>query len=230
VGGVEATAHSWPWQISLQIRGQHICGGSLVSSQHIVTAAHCFGMGTNPSSYKVLLGLHDRSSTGSSHKAINVLKILKHPEYNSPNEHSNDIAILKLSTPVQFDNAISTICLPDSDVPAGKKCVVTGWGETQGTGNNQKLLQVAIPIIDKSTCNDRTHYRGLVDETMICAGEAGRDSCQGDSGGPLVCQRSDGTWELQGVVSWGVKCAEVNRPGVYTRVTKLKSWIQQNLN
>jgi secreted trypsin-like serine protease len=185
-------------------------------------------MSQSASSYKVVLGVHDRSSPGSSHRAVNVQRITKHPDYNSPNEHSNDIAVIRLANSVPFSTSISPICLPQDDAPAGKQCVVTGWGETQGTGDNQRLLQVMVPIVSTASCNDRQHYRGAIDDTMLCAGVSGRDSCQGDSGGPLVCQRSDGAWELQGVVSWGIDCGAPNKPGVYSRVNALKDWIRQN--
>jgi secreted trypsin-like serine protease len=187
-------------------------------------------MSSSPESYKVVLGLHDRSSPGSSHKIVNVQRITKHENYNSPNEHSNDIAILKLASSVTMSSSITPICLPQNDAQAGAQCTVTGWGETQGTGDNQRLLQVVIPIVSTQSCNDRQHYRGAIDDTMLCAGVTGRDSCQGDSGGPLVCQRSDGAWELQGIVSWGIDCGAPNKPGVYSRVHALKSWINQNLN
>jgi len=229
VGGVESAAHSWPWQASLQIRGQHVCGASLIDSRHIVTAAHCFQNSGSPSAYKVVLGLHDRSALGSSHRTVNVETITKHPEYNNPNQHSNDIAVLRLSTSVPFSSSISPICLPQNDAPAGKECVVSGWGETQGTGDNQNLQEVTVPIVSHTECNDRRHYRGAVDNTMLCAGIAGRDSCQGDSGGPLVCQRSDSTWELQGIVSWGIDCAAPNKPGIYSRVNALKDWINDQI-
>lgn len=84
-----------------------------------------------------------------------------------------------------------------------------------------------MPIIARTECNRYLHNR--VNEHMLCAGyaEGGRDSCQGDSGGPLVCY-TNGHWWLQGIVSWGIGCAEPQRPGVYVDVKEFVDWIQSN--
>ena len=92
------------------------------------------------------------------------------------------------------------------------------------TGDDTKLRQVVVPIIDRTQCNRYLNDR--VNEHMICAGyeAGGRDSCQGDSGGPLVCH-TVGHWWLQGIVSWGVGCADRQKPGVYVDVKEFVDWI-----
>lgn len=84
-----------------------------------------------------------------------------------------------------------------------------------------------MKIIDTNTCNSREGYDGLVSNTILCAGylEGNIDACQGDSDGPLVHPNSRNIWYLVGIVSWGEECGEVNKPGVYMRVTAYRNWI-----
>jgi len=92
------------------------------------------------------------------------------------------------------------------------------------TGVDTVLRQVVVPTISRRKCNQYLDHR--VNEHMLCAGHeaGGKDSCQGDSGGPLVCYTSDHWW-LQGIVSWGVGCAEPRKPGVYVDVKEFVDWI-----
>lgn len=104
--------------------------------------------------------------------------------------------------------------------------MVSGWGATQGTSNDgsdqSQLRAVNIPIYNRAKCNKKYRAYGGITLRMICAGyeTGGKDSCYGDSGGPLVCKNV-----LYGVVSFGVKCAQADFPGVYTRLQVLRNWI-----
>ncbi len=97
-----------------------------------------------------------------------------------------------------------------------------------GNGNYPDILQEGeVPILARSQCTDFRVYGNKLTSNMMCAGylTGGLDSCDGDSGGPLVCQNRDGKWKLVGITSWGYGCAEANAPGVYTRVERYLSWI-----
>lgn len=234
VGGVEAKPNSWPWQCRLYINlgGGYVslCGASIIDNKFLVTAAHCmFDADKNfaripESQYNIFCGDHNRRQTESTEQRSTALKITVHEKYN-PRDNPDDIAIIELTTPLKYTNFVSPICLPPADVPVGSNCVVTGWGNTENTGDDSVLRQVIVPIVSQSSC--KTSYPRLT-AGNLCAGLAagGKDSCQGDSGGPFVC-KVNGRWELQGVVSYGAGCADPGYPGVYTRVTAYKAWIQQ---
>ncbi|XP_059499534.1 transmembrane protease serine 9-like isoform X3 [Stegostoma tigrinum] len=223
VGGTNSVIGEWPWQVSLQIRS-HVCGASIISDRWLISAAHCFQDSTNnPSIWRALIGTID---VGSG-TVRTIETIIVHPQYRQTS-NDYDIAVLKLSSPLNFAANIQPICLPSSDqvFQAGVSCIITGWGTLSFEGSLPQILQKAnVDIIADSTC--RSIYQ--ITERMLCAGflTGGVDSCQGDSGGPLACMQPDGIWLLAGIVSFGFECARPNFPGVYARVTALRDWVQE---
>uniref|UniRef100_A0A3B3ZWP3 Uncharacterized protein n=1 Tax=Periophthalmus magnuspinnatus TaxID=409849 RepID=A0A3B3ZWP3_9GOBI len=227
VGGTEAVNGAWPWQVSLQIQGKHICGGSIISSMWILSAAHCFQSYNRPNMWKVQYG--DVSlSTMRTQLPKSVSKIVSHENYNS-HTNDNDIALLKLSSPLTFSSRVKPVCLPNVgvDLSAERQAWVTGWGALQVSGSTpDKMNQAEVTIYSRATCNAPYVLNNQVTKTMICAGKlsGGVDTCQGDSGGPLVVKQ-DGLWWLAGDTSWGIGCASQNRPGVYGNVSYFINWI-----
>ncbi|KAF1323954.1 Serine protease trypsin-like protein, partial [Globisporangium splendens] len=194
--------------------GQNICGGTLITPRHVLSAAHCAGY----DSY-VSVGSHFLSGSTDGQR-IAVSRRIVHPSYGSPSEDSNDFMILELAsavtgvTPARLDAGTGAV--------VGATATVLGWGDTSDGGSpSRELRQVGVPIYSNTNC-----ARVLsIDSTMLCAGGvANRDSCQGDSGGPLI--NSAGT--LIGVVSWGNGCGLAGYPGVYARVSVARSWITAN--
>lgn len=92
------------------------------------------------------------------------------------------------------------------------------------------LQEVSVPVINNTVCESMYRAAGYIEHIphiFICAGwrRGGFDSCEGDSGGPMVIQRPDKRFILAGVISWGIGCAEPNQPGVYTRISEFREWI-----
>ncbi|XP_029375353.1 transmembrane protease serine 2 [Echeneis naucrates] len=227
VGGTEAVNGAWPWQVSLQIQGQHFCGGSIISPYWILSAAHCFQEYSRPYLWTVYSGDVSLIKMGfGSGKTVE--KIISHANYD-PDTKDNDIALLKLNTPLSFTGTVKPVCLPNfgMELYANHQAWITGWGALRSSGPApDKLNQAQVTIYSREICNRQDVLGGHVTETMICAGklQGGVDSCQGDSGGPLVV-RERGVWWLVGDTSWGIGCALMNRPGVYGNVIYFTEWI-----
>ncbi|KAF7651877.1 hypothetical protein LDENG_00104210 [Lucifuga dentata] len=233
VGGTNSTEGEWPWQASLQVRGTHICGGGLISDQWVVSAAHCFydDRLQSPAMWMVFLGKLLLNQTSPTEEAVRVQRIHLHPYYdNQSNDY--DLALLKLDRPAPplLAGHARPTCLPPPthQLEPGLVCWVTGWGALREGGRTSNMLQkVDVRLVSEEACV--RSYGELVTPRMLCAGYpgGGKDACQGDSGGPLVCQELSGRWFLGGVVSWGRGCGRPDYYGVYTRITRLTSWIKQ---
>ncbi|KFP04945.1 Trypsin, partial [Calypte anna] len=175
---------------------------------------------------QVQLGKHNLELTESTQQLINSAKIIRHSGFSSATL-DNDIMLIKLAKPAQLNRSVQTVPLPKSCVAAGASCLISGWGNTLSNGNNypDTLQCLKAPVLSSSECSKA--YPGQITQNMICVGflEGGKDSCQGDSGGPVVCNG-----ELQGIVSWGIGCAQKDYPGVYTKVCNYVSWIKSTIS
>uniref|UniRef100_A0A8C2WZN6 pancreatic elastase II n=1 Tax=Cyclopterus lumpus TaxID=8103 RepID=A0A8C2WZN6_CYCLU len=221
VAGQDVRPHSWPWQISLQSdssgRWRHVCGGTLISSDWVLTAAHCINDRYN---YRVELGKHSLKTSEQGSIARRALRHL-----------TNDIALIKLSSPVTFSDAITAACVPDRGVvlPHGSPCYVTGWGRLSTSGPPADILQQALlPVVGHDACSQPDWWSVLATDKMVCAGgDAVTAGCNGDSGGPLNCQNPDGSWDVHGVVSFGSGqgCNVLQKPTVFTQVSSYIDWI-----
>merc|ERR1719336_2241222 len=252
-GGEIANRTSWPWLAGIRKRyasskehTSHYCGAVLLNHHWVATAAHCvYKYQKNfKKKFVVLLGDYNNESEDieDGQEMRSIQQILIHPAYKHQN-YDNDLALLKLETPISFNKYILPICLPPTNLPiTGKKGFVTGWGEIYENGPNPPVPnQVDVPILSNSDCNNYFKLAALnehvSDEIWVCAGyrDGGKDACEGDSGGPLSIQDKDTKtgetiWILGGIISWGPNgCGEKYRPGVYTRIPSYSKWIEENI-
>lgn len=228
VGGVEATPNSWPWIVSLQVR-DHFCGGTLIDTRHVLTAAHCLTSASS-SQLRVIAGLHERSNKNNARvQNVAVARIFMHEQYSSVTQ-AHDIAVLRLAQPVQLNAYVSLICLPGPDPQELTSVTVAGWGATyKGSALPNALRQVTVKVTNAQA---KAAYPAYFDAARQIGASmphtGGKDSCQGDSGGPLMYS-SNGQWYLSGVVSFGADCALSNYPGVYTRTSTYLNWIRSKV-
>lgn len=248
VGGVDAKLGDFPWMALLGYKGRSgsptrwLCGGSLISTHHILTAAHCIHNHENDL-YVVRLGELDLAREDEGAIPIDVLikYKMKHEGYN-PKSFTNDIGLLVLEQRIQFTDLIKPICIPDtSELRANNfenyNPFIAGWGDTEFRGPSASHLQVLqLPVVSNEYCkNAYSSYKAqVIDERVLCAGfkKGGKDACQGDSGGPLMqpiyYQQNLTTYIYQiGVVSYGKRCAEAGFPGVYSRITHFVPWLSK---
>ncbi|XP_036971411.1 proproteinase E-like [Acanthopagrus latus] len=232
VNGEDARAHSWPWQISLQVkhgsRYHHTCGGTLIGPRWVLTAGHCIWPGDV---YRVVLGEHDMTLQEGTEQIRDVLRIIVHPNWDIDFvADGNDLALLKLDKSPIMNDSVGVACLPAAGeiLAHGTSCYISGWGNLYTHGPMpDKLQQALLPVVEHSVCTQSDWWGGTVKSTMVCAGGDVVSGCNGDSGGPLNCLGQDGRWYIQGVTSFVSSrvCNEVKKPTVFTRTSAFTDWL-----
>ncbi|BET02096.1 serine protease [Nesidiocoris tenuis] len=241
VGGSEAKSKEFPHMALIgygsQPRIAWLCGGSLISERFILSAAHCSNPGSKGPAKWAKLGVLDMKNDRGNHEIVaKIVERFDHPSYNNIQLY-NDITLFKLENDIQLNPWVRPICLQTNFDFGQPAAIASGWGHTQwGGGPTNRLQKVKLNIVDNDSCNSSYQAsigkqlpNGIVESTMLCAGdEEGKDTCQGDSGGPLqIPLRSPYCmYAIVGVTSFGRACAQ-NYPGVYTRVSHYRQWIEK---
>lgn len=227
-----------PWQVGLTSPGRSKpwCGGSLINSRYVLTAAHCLEDPRRRKSGKLLitLGDHDWSVTGEwPEMKVGVEDIILHPQFREGALFNYDYAIVKLNRNIDFRRYdwIRPVCLPSGyNDYVDYNATVSGWGVVDAKTKQQatSLQAVDVKTMTVNDCKHNYKYNAKdITKNMLCARSPGADACYGDSGGPLTVLEDDRV-VLAGVVSWGLDCAQPQWPGVYSRVTSALDWVRAN--
>ncbi|XP_045454980.1 phenoloxidase-activating enzyme-like [Melitaea cinxia] len=242
-GGGPTAIDAYPWLALLEYSGEILgCGGSLISSRFVLTAAHCLD---SVNGKPIIVRLSEYNTTsyptdiveveGGGYDKITVSMIpvnsvFKHPNFNR-NQRIHDIGLVKMEYTVKYSDFIKPICLPQvnymGEFNKTTNFTVAGWGTDNGKKNEVKM-DVVVPFMPTNDCKI---VHDIVNEYQICAGGVeGKDSCDGDSGGPLMYEK-DQYYYVTGIVSFGAqKCGTPGNPGVYTNVFMYLSWINKVLS
>ena len=234
IGGEPTGLGEYPFMVALlyePIDGtdyqKQYCGGSLIGSRWVLTAAHCVEFLESADEVVVAVNRTNLDSTQGVRVDVKAFSI--HPDYD-PNQLSPDVALLELAKPVNGVKPIQLAGASDDiyETP-GTLLTVIGWGNVSTTGHTNypdELRELQVPVISDADC-DFAYSGALTEDTQLCAGKKRVDSCQGDSGGPLFATTSSGEWIQMGIVSWGFKCGKQHFPGVYTEVNSpiIRDWI-----
>ncbi|XP_055907216.1 transmembrane protease serine 9-like [Eupeodes corollae] len=231
VGGKVAAVNELPWLTLITYNNTIQCGGTLINDRYVLTAAHCIrGFDRQLFELKFL-----EYNTASSMDTVSVRRKISRVHSLKtyiPKTSDDDIAILKLSKPIDFDTTtVRPICLPPQGLDlTGETGTISGWGTAAATEeeNSTIALQTTeVPILS----NDQCLLVGMkLTDNMVCAGrllDGEINACQGESGGPLMVMDKK-RHLLAGVISWGDGCAKPLKPGIYARVTRYLPWINKH--
>jgi len=230
VGGTEATPHSFPWMAALFINDAWFCGGTLISDEYILTAAHCT---TDATTARILLGAHDVKAAEEEGRIEMIsTDILTNEDYNPVLLH-NDIALIRLPQKVNFTDILRPVCLPthseEEERWAHEDCEASGWGKPSdsASGISPVLRHVTVDTITNLIC--ALKFPTIINHNIICiSGKDGKSSCNGDSGGPLHLVQN-GIYKQIGITSFGSsQGCEIGSHAGFTRPTSYLDWIETN--
>ncbi|XP_028845572.1 complement factor D [Denticeps clupeoides] len=224
--GQEAAVHSRPYMASVQEGGKHECGGFLVASQWVMSAAHCFR--TEAKDRKIVLGVHSLSGQEDSKVTLGILAVYPHPDFSTVN-YDSDIALVKLDQAVEQNDKVKIVAYQKAggaDPAEGEGVDTAGWGSINNRGSRpDKLQEVTVSVMRRTLCGRSDYYGKKFTENMICAAADCRDTCDGDSGGPLLYNGV-----VVGITSnGGKKCGTSRRPGLYTFISKFSQWVEKTM-
>ncbi|KAH8365821.1 hypothetical protein KR093_004833 [Drosophila rubida] len=241
INGFNATAKQFPYQVFMDRYVNYFwyanCGGTIISSKWILTAAHCIV--DNAEAFNIYLGAVDKSNAsepGQQQLLVKRSQVIVHPEYDAVRV-LNDLALIRLPAELHFSAYIQPARLPDpKHLHGNENGLVSGWGVTdiQHPTSSNILQYYDVRILSLDDCTTLLHTLSpamFVPQTFICLKPSGSTPCFGDSGGPLAKRNPDGSSTLLGVTSFRLdSTCQLNMPAIYTRVSSYLSWIKSHID
>nr|CAD7445360.1 unnamed protein product [Timema bartmani] len=218
----------------------HICGASVLNDNWALTAAHCF-LESDNSEFQTRAGSVDNGKGGTVH---DVVKIIAHEDFGEESSFNNDIAVIKVGKPYTSNSYVKFVKLPKpgANIKAGIKVIATGWGITTLRADDnvasEILLDVTLDVIDNEICQKAEFFVRIraedpegadITDNMFCTLTEGKDTGAGDSGGPILARQSGDLIQI-GIVSYGEGSGHLDAPGMYTKVSKYRDWISNEIS
>jgi len=227
VGGTEAVPGEFPWQVAITIDGLYFCGGSLIDTTHVLTAAHC---ADGASSFEITFGAHNINQNEPSQISEKSTQYTIHPNWNS-NTLAGDIAIIRLPNAIPLTPRIQPICLVNGQAPnyVGASLVVSGWGKTQDIGGGISSVLNKATVTGITTAECAAVYGSIITNDILCVDTTAQSQgpCNGDSGGPLSFVDGQGIYNQVGIVSFGSRlCLNSGNPAGFTRISSYEQFIK----
>ncbi|MFP2895239.1 serine protease [Corallococcus sp. 4LFB] len=223
-GGNEAAPGKWPFSVAITYRNQQgtltqYCGGSLITPDTVLTAAHC----EVSTGHYAIIGRHDLSTTRG--RALRIVAVTSHVRFDDQSLQ-NDVALLRLAAPV-VEFAPVQLAGPDLVLDEGQVLTALGWGRAREQRSSAPVLrEVQVQVTSPAECATRYLRDYPITPKMLCAGAPRtKNTCLGDSGGPLLMTTAEGKVLQVGITSFGVGCARPGFPAVYTRVSSFRKWL-----
>ncbi|KPJ15682.1 Chymotrypsin-1 [Papilio machaon] len=239
LGGVPADEGAIPYIAAVAVGStvrSLLCAGSLFTTKHILTVAHCINAlyrnGSLVNSLSITVGTNSWNSGGQTY---NISGNITHPDFD-PILVINDIGFLIVSTDVDLSKSVQLTILSYENIGAGVETTVAGWGRVNRTTPvSSELLELEMTTVEGQQCAKevkanaakfRMRVPPVEPRLMLCAYHSvNHGVCNGDSGSPLV---EVSTGKQIGLVSWGMPCA-LGTPDMFTRVSAYQTWIQQTM-
>ncbi|KAI9298710.1 trypsin-like serine protease [Neoconidiobolus thromboides FSU 785] len=240
IGGIEVTKNKFPWMVSISnSKREHFCGGTLIASDIVLSAGHCLSLNEICTQDVIVrVGYTNISNkTKDQGEDFKVIRRILHTDYAyTPSMIYSDLLILKLDRETKVKE-FPTFATDKIDNMDSTQLFAMGWGRTDPKDEfsiSDKLIQVELPLVTAKKCESmvKNIYNDFQSSIMLCAGgskEKSQDACKGDSGGPLIGYDENNSPVLYGITSFGRECGKKGVPGLFTRISAYKEFIDWNM-